>query len=107
MNRYVTEQVTVGGSVKLISVNIPGLNLQLVQKDDGTLDALGGKGKSLETIMIGARAHVHSVLIEMSGFTKDDLMMKSYYDLMGYIDELVAKHNRKSKTPLTVRRTNV
>lgn len=92
-NRYIRTQHGTNGKSKLISFEIPGVWLVLLEEPGRPTEAFGVKGHGLDSIVTGAKKGIE---IEMQRLTRCIDREKRHQELeaaLEYIDEVLCRGN--------------
>ena len=101
-NRFLSVTYGTSGKSRLITIQIPSGKIDIIQYKNGTLEAYGIKGQSLETILIGAKASIYMHETRLSGVMSERIMQE-YKQLMVCLDDLVTQHNAVASNKLNIK----
>jgi hypothetical protein len=101
-NRYVRVRHGTNGKSVLITFEIPGVRLELLQLEGQPTEAFGVKGHCLENIVTGAKKRIEIEIQRVAGTPDRDKRIKDLETALVNIDKTIAKdeHRLARRSPV-------
>lgn len=106
-NRYVRVRHGTNGKSVLITFEIPGVRLELLQVEGQPTEAFGVKGHGLENIIAGAKKGIEIEIRRVTNTPDREKRLKDLEDALLCIDEALARNEERFARGMLKRREAV